>query len=92
MTPPQVIRFDEAHEMLFKIVDAMVSLNILERPHNTMCTGKFLKWLGLSSINHKLIERLKLADTVSRQECEALHISDEVIRILVYCGIVEEVI
>jgi len=57
-----------------------------------MCTGKFLKWLGLTSINHQLIERLKQADTVSRQECEALHISEEVIRVLVYCGIVEEVI
>ena len=70
----------------------MASLNILERPQNTICTGKFLKWLGLTLINHKLVERLKAAETVSRQECDALNISEDLIRVLVYCGFVEEVI
>ena len=59
MSVQQIIRFDETHEMLFRIVDAFVSLNIIERSQNTICTGKFLKWLGLTSIQHKLIERLK---------------------------------
>lgn len=70
----------------------MVNLNILERPSNTICVGKFLKWLGLKHLSHKLIDRLNLAETVSRQECEALNISEDLIRVLVYCGIVEEIV
>lgn len=43
-------------------------------------------------INHALIQRLKNTDFVSVQEAEMIGCSQELIRILVYCGIAEEIV
>ena len=77
--------------MLFEVLDALVEVGLVQRS-DSLCSGKFVKWLGFQSLKHTLLKRLELQKIVTKQESDALQISQTTMKVLLYAGVIEEVI
>jgi len=58
-------KLDNQHGVVFKVIDAMIAMNLIQRPQKAICPSKFLQWNGLGKISHPLIQRLSNSDFVS---------------------------
>ena len=94
LSVPQTQQLDDNQDVLFTVLDALVDLGLVTRgaATNSLCSGKYLKWQGLASLKHSLVDRLFDQKQVSKQELTALQISDAIVKVLLYAGVCEEVI